>query len=343
MIEKPKRPKKPDIQERQPPRTLQELISRYDLDNTKIYDFLDGLVELINTDINNLNNQKVNKVINITSTGTNLNDYKTEGTYYFSPSYTPTNIPVGVNGWLKVIPGNDGTVIVKQIWYRHGTPNSNDYETYVRTFSSNTWSNWNKLAIQSSIDNLNNNKVSKTGDTLTGELNFNNKNDYAAIRKTRTINGIDYNVNIGVGANQSGRMELQDANNNVLGSVEARSSGIYNGLTGKKLAEQSTGWINATLSSYITGTVRYIKIGNIVIVNFSDVQVKSNLSHQVVLASGLPTSTNYQMTLLHNFDDQTKQPIRLAINTSGQIVDHYSSNTTSNNNYYGTLIYVTNQ
>lgn len=68
MIEKPKRPKKPDIQERQPPRTLQELMLRYDLDNTKIYDFLDGLVELLNTEkesidisINDLNNKKVNK------------------------------------------------------------------------------------------------------------------------------------------------------------------------------------------------------------------------------------------------------------------------------------------
>lgn len=174
MIEKPKRPKKPDIQERQPPRTLQELISRYDLDNTKIYDFLDGLVELINTDIDNLNNQKVNKVINITSTGTNLNDYKTEGIYYFSPNYTPTNIPIGVNGWLKVIPGNDGTLIVKQIWYRHGTPNSNDYETYVRTFSSNIWSNWKMIGMQSSIDSLNNSKVNKSGDTMTGDLNMQN-------------------------------------------------------------------------------------------------------------------------------------------------------------------------
>lgn len=185
-------------------------------------------------------------------------------------------------------------------------------------------------------------KVNKSGDTLTGELQFNNTNDYAAIRKTRTINGVDYNVNIGVGANQSGRMEFQDANNNVLGSVEARSGGIYNGVSGKKLAEQSTVWIDATKSSYIDGTVRYIKIGNIVIVNFSDVQVKSNLSHQVVLASGLPTSTTFQLTVLDNFD-APGTPMRVAINTSGQIVDHYSSNTTSNNSYYGTLIYVTNE
>jgi len=48
MIEKPKRPKKLDIQERQPPRTLQELINRYDLDNTNIYDYLDYLVDKIN-------------------------------------------------------------------------------------------------------------------------------------------------------------------------------------------------------------------------------------------------------------------------------------------------------
>ncbi len=47
MIDKPKRPKQPNIQERQPPRTLQELINRYDLDNTKIYDFLDELVDAL--------------------------------------------------------------------------------------------------------------------------------------------------------------------------------------------------------------------------------------------------------------------------------------------------------
>ena len=62
-----------------------------------------------------------------------------------------------------------------------------------------------------------------------------------------------------------------------------------------------------------------------------------------MLASGLPTSTVYQITVLQNFDHPTKQPIRLAINTSGQIVDHHSSNTTSDDTYYGTLIYITNQ
>ena len=110
----------------------------------------------------------------------------------------------------------------------------------------------------------------------------------------------------------------------------------------KKLAEQSTGWKNATLSSYIAGTVRYTKIGNIVIVSFSDVYVKSNLSHNKVLASNLPTSTDYIITTLTNFDAPGAM-MRIAVNPSGQIVTHYSGNTANNNNYYGTLIYITNQ
>ena len=36
-------------------------------------------------------------VINVTKANTDLNDYTTDGEYYFSPDYTPTNIPAGVN------------------------------------------------------------------------------------------------------------------------------------------------------------------------------------------------------------------------------------------------------
>ena len=42
-------------------------------------------------------------------------------------------------------------------------------------------------------------KVSKSGDTLTGVLSFQNKTDYAAIGKFRTINGTDYYVDFGCG------------------------------------------------------------------------------------------------------------------------------------------------
>ena len=45
MIEKPKRPKKISNQDNKQPQTIQELIRRYDLDNTKVYDFLDELIQ----------------------------------------------------------------------------------------------------------------------------------------------------------------------------------------------------------------------------------------------------------------------------------------------------------
>lgn len=91
---------------------------------------------------------------------------------------------------------------------------------------------------ETEIENLEGSKVNKTGDTLTGELNFNNKNDYAVFRKTRTINGVDYNANFGIGANQAARIEFQDANQSNLGSLEIRSDGrIWNGKTGNRLIE----------------------------------------------------------------------------------------------------------
>lgn len=48
MLEKAKRPKKLNNQDRQIPTNIQELINRYDLDNLEIYDFLDYLVNYLN-------------------------------------------------------------------------------------------------------------------------------------------------------------------------------------------------------------------------------------------------------------------------------------------------------
>lgn len=100
--------------------------------------------------------------------------------------------------------------------------------------------------------NLMASKVNKSGDTLTGELNFNNVNDYGAIRKIRTINNTDYGVSIGVGGNTSARMELYQGSNN-LGMVEVRIDGIYNGKTGNRLIETKSqieyqGWQSVVLT-----------------------------------------------------------------------------------------------
>lgn len=89
--------------------------------------------------------EKVNTIV-VTITDTNLNNYIEDGTYYFSSDYTPTNIPVGINGWLQVMTSS-ATSNVKQVWYRHGTINSNDYQTFVRTKTGSGWSTWQQFAM----------------------------------------------------------------------------------------------------------------------------------------------------------------------------------------------------
>ena len=108
--------------------------------------------------------------------------------------------------------------------------------------------NWENLPSKNTpvnADNLNKmdagiaNAVEKTGDTMTGGLLFKNNDSYEAIRKIRTLNGTDYQLTVGLGANGAARMEFIKVPNNVLSSVEARSDGIYNGVSGKKLVETS--------------------------------------------------------------------------------------------------------
>lgn len=85
--------------------------------------------------------------INVTKANTDLNDYTENGTYYFPANVTPTNIPGEVNGWLEVLTGiQAGTKTIKQIWHRHGTNDSSDYEIFVRTCADGaSWSKWNRI------------------------------------------------------------------------------------------------------------------------------------------------------------------------------------------------------
>lgn len=97
------------------------------------------------TPLNATNLNSLSNSIIVSQTGTDLNDYTTAGTYYFDGSHTPTHIPTGlVNGWLQVL--DSGSTTIKQIWYRQGTNNDNDFETYVRTKnSSGSWGKWNPI------------------------------------------------------------------------------------------------------------------------------------------------------------------------------------------------------
>ena len=98
-------------------------------------------------------------------------------------------------------------------------------------------------------ENFQKDKVSKSGDTLARELNFQNKDEYGAIKKTRTLGNVDYSAYLGVGGNVSSRLELLDSNNNVLSSVEVRADGyIWNGVKNRRLVERARQTWGSSLS-----------------------------------------------------------------------------------------------
>lgn len=107
-------------------------------------------------------------MISVSKANTNLDDYKTSGIYFFNSTYIPANIPSGVNGWLVVT--GSGDAFVKQLWFHPGTANSNDCEIFVRMFHGDLWSDWKQFAVTDDVDQ----KVSKSGDTMTDNLRFSN-------------------------------------------------------------------------------------------------------------------------------------------------------------------------
>lgn len=94
---------------------------------------------------------KLDKTIIVTATGTDLNDYKNDGTYFFADSASlPSNRPANIYGWVEVI-GSSG-FNVKQFWHRSSSiDGSAEFETFVRLYNKNadTWSDWEKFKIGS--------------------------------------------------------------------------------------------------------------------------------------------------------------------------------------------------
>lgn len=84
------------------------------------------------------------KIQQITSGTHDLNNYTSEGDYFFSGNTTLSNAPNGaVNGWLQVLRGANGEV--KQIWHRYGSNAYTYTDEFVRIYTS-SWSSWERLA-----------------------------------------------------------------------------------------------------------------------------------------------------------------------------------------------------
>lgn len=83
---------------------------------------------------------------NITTTGTDLNNYIANGTYFFNNAADPANKPLSGAGWLEVIARNENDI--KQIWYGY---NKNTNIKFERIREAGTWGEWKKFITEDFI------------------------------------------------------------------------------------------------------------------------------------------------------------------------------------------------
>lgn len=90
-------------------------------------------------------------LISVNQTGTDLNDYRSEGIYFFNQS--PTNKPADAfgNGWCMVFPTTTAAdFFATQIWFSFGSnaTNPNNKPIFRRTYFNGTWSDWIHIAVE---------------------------------------------------------------------------------------------------------------------------------------------------------------------------------------------------
>lgn len=102
----------------------------------------------------NIDIAKLDKVINVTETGTSCDDYTEDGVYWFGTSdVLPANRPANIYGWLQVLSSNAG--VIKQYWHRSSTINGfSEFQTFVRLYNSSaqTWSSWKQYQMVETED-----------------------------------------------------------------------------------------------------------------------------------------------------------------------------------------------
>lgn len=75
----------------------------------------------------------------VAEASTDLNDYKTKGSYIFTSLYKPSNIPKGTAGMLVVTGVEEDSI--KQIWFC----NDSNPEIFTRNYESSKWSSWRSV------------------------------------------------------------------------------------------------------------------------------------------------------------------------------------------------------
>lgn len=109
-----------------------------------------------------------------------------------------------------------------------------------------------------------------------------------------------------------------------------------------------TAWTNATLSSGISGVVKYLKFGNLVLVEIRELYSSSDITTSgTIIASGLPKAlvgTNFAVSIITG--GTTNDPnCRLRIDNTGNLTLYYDKMYAGSNSlqYYGQVMYLTNE
>lgn len=198
------------------------------------------------------------------------------------------------------------------------------------------------------VEILGSQKVNKTGDTMTGDLNM--QSNSVKFGTTGNIlwkeDGYGDKFRIIPDFGNAGANNKLIIQSTIGGAGEDPQNWkdlvTIHADSGQVDLIHPTVWTNVTLSSNVEGLVRYFKIGNVVVVQLQDLNFSVDVNPGFIFATGLPKSTNYVMSALTGFDTPGK-PLRVAVNEQGQIVDHWANVPTGTGNYYGYLIYITNE
>lgn len=114
----------------------------------------------------------------------------------------------------------------------------------------------------------------------------------------------------------------------------------YHDNTKQDLINASTNW--GTVASGCSGSLPYIKIGNVVFLSVMDYKASSDITvHDTLLGSNLPKATTEIVFLSYRMDMSSS--VRMRITTAGELRLHYSRFPASYNEIYGLVVYTSSE
>lgn len=145
--------------------------------------------------------------------GTNLNNLTAQGIYQIGQHNGNANLPAGcVNGTLCVF-AIAGASTVKQIFYRQGTQNTNDHETYVRQKQGSSWSSWIRMLTTKDIASSVNTSTTQIPTCKAVNDKVTAVNNAAVLLKgNQTVNGVKTFTNNPISKNGTPHFLLQSTN-----------------------------------------------------------------------------------------------------------------------------------